>query len=109
MYAGFSTWISGGKEPWTLKNETPDSGKTGNPADYPEIDYPKPDNKLSFSLLDNLSRSGVYHEDDQPAHLRVKEGCDPVKISLHKDCRARETPQVSFLWPDISRNRCACA
>ncbi len=27
---------------------------------------------LSFDILDNLARSGVNHDDQQPAHLRVK-------------------------------------
>eukprot|EP00435_Cladocopium_sp_Y103_P012189 s1993_g3.t1 len=38
-----------------------------------KIEYPKPDGVYSFDLLENLARSGVNHEHDQPAHLKVKE------------------------------------
>ena len=29
-----------------------------------KIKYDKPDGELTFSLMDNLARSGVYHEHD---------------------------------------------
>ena len=29
------------------------------------IDYPKPDGKISFDLLTNVSRSGTNHNEDQ--------------------------------------------
>ncbi|CAK0810243.1 unnamed protein product [Prorocentrum cordatum] len=47
---------------------------------------PKPDGVYSFELLENLIRSGVNHEHDQPAHLKVKpEKADvPLKVSLEK-------------------------
>ena len=48
-----------------------DSEKTKPAAECEEIVYPKPDGKLSFELLSNLSRSGTNHE-DQPSHLRIK-------------------------------------
>merc|ERR1712137_949464 len=31
----------------------------------------KPDGKITFDLLDNLINSGVNHEHDQPAHLKI--------------------------------------
>lgn len=60
-----------GAAPWTLKFG----------ADYKElltkdkvkkIEYPKPDNVLSFPLLTQLAKSGVFHEEDQPVHLVLK-------------------------------------
>ena len=32
----------------------------------------RPDGVRSFQLLSNLQRSGVDHEAEQPAHLRIK-------------------------------------
>lgn len=59
---GYMTWhnsfITRGREPWTLTNRTPDSEKTKPAALYSEIVYPKPDGVLSFDLLTSLSRSG---------------------------------------------------
>lgn len=77
VYSGLSTFILGGKEPWTIPNTVPDSKKTKPAKDFSPIDYPKPDGKLTFDLLSNLQRSGTYHE-DQPSHLRIKEGMENV-------------------------------
>ena len=50
-----------------------------------KIEYPKPDGIIAFDLLDSLSRSGVHHDHDQPAHLRVKpDKADKPLISFEK-------------------------
>lgn len=36
------------------------------------IEYPKPDNVVSFDLLTSVSLSGTNHEENQPAHLTLK-------------------------------------
>jgi electron-transferring-flavoprotein dehydrogenase len=64
-----------------LKHDKRDADCTGEAAKYKEIEYPAPDGKLTFDLLTNLQRSGTYHADDQPAHLRIK----PEKASIPKD------------------------
>jgi hypothetical protein len=63
MYTGLSTFLLKGKEPWTIKNTDTDSAKTGIAANFKEISYPKPDGKLSFDLLTNLSFSGTDHNE----------------------------------------------
>jgi electron-transferring-flavoprotein dehydrogenase len=84
LYSGISAFLTRGMEPWTFHNALPDWAKTGKKADHSPIAYPKPDGKISFDLLTNLSRSGTYHEENQPAHLRVKPGMAsvPVGVSL---------------------------
>ena len=77
-HTALSCFITKGKEPWTLSNSVPDSAKTGQAKDFSEINYPKADGVLSFDLLTNLQRSGTNHDDDQPAHLRVKPECAKV-------------------------------
>lgn len=83
-YSGASLLVSRGMEPWTFKWTKKDSECTGKAKDYKPIEYPKPDGKLSFDLLENLSRSNVNHEHDQPAHLKVKpeKQAVPVSVSL---------------------------
>ncbi|CAE7339926.1 etfdh [Symbiodinium sp. KB8] len=71
LYSGISAYLLGGREPWTFRNSKPDSAKTRPAAASEAIEYPKPDGKLSFDILENLQRSGTNHE-EQPAHLRVK-------------------------------------
>lgn len=81
MYTGLAAHVTKGREPWTLPSPVGDGGagaaKTDSKATRPAkefrpIDYPAPDGVLTFDLLTNLQRSGTYHEDDQPSHLRVK-------------------------------------
>lgn len=78
LYSGLATHITKGREPWTLTHSQRDSEETEEATKYQKIDYPAPDGKLTFDLLTNLQRSGTYHEDDQPAHLRIK----PEKVDI---------------------------
>jgi electron-transferring-flavoprotein dehydrogenase len=75
-YAAVSAFILKGREPWTLRNTVEDHAKTKPASECTPIVYPKPDGVLSFDLLTNLTRSGTNHENDQPAHLTVKEGME---------------------------------
>jgi electron-transferring-flavoprotein dehydrogenase len=84
VYTGMATHITKGREPWTLTHDEKDSEKTGECKKFEPIKYPAPDGKLTFDLLTNLQRSGTYHEDDQPSHLRIKPelGDIPENVSL---------------------------
>lgn len=84
LYNGIATHVTKGREPWTLKHTHSDAEAT-KPADkFKPIEYPAPDGKLTFDLLTNLQRSGTFHADDQPAHLRIKPECSdiPKNVSL---------------------------
>mmetsp|Transcript_17625 Transcript_17625/g.27250 ORF Transcript_17625/g.27250 Transcript_17625/m.27250 type:complete len:225 (+) Transcript_17625:226-900(+) len=74
IYSGLSLKFFNGAEPWTLPghNGEGDHTTTGKASEYSPIEYPKPDGVLTFDILTNLQRSGVYHEADQPAHLTIK-------------------------------------
>lgn len=71
-HTALSTFVTGGREPWTLRNEVSDADKTEPASKHRPIDYPKPDGAISFDLLSNLQRSGTNHEHDQPPHLVVR-------------------------------------
>eukprot|EP00968_Pinguiococcus_pyrenoidosus_P016312 scaffold1557_cov246-Pinguiococcus_pyrenoidosus.AAC.6 len=71
-YAGLSTFVTGGREPWTLRNAQRDCDKTEPASAHQPIAYPKPDGVITFDLLSNLQRSGTNHDHDQPSHLVVK-------------------------------------
>eukprot|EP00439_Symbiodinium_sp_Y106_P015872 s5057_g2.t1 len=72
------------EEPWTFRWSKKDSDYTKPAVDCQKIEYPKPDGVFSFDLLENLARSGVNHEHDQPAHLKVKDehAQVPLEVSL---------------------------
>ena len=78
LYSGLATHVTKGKEPWTLTHTPRDSEGTDKATNHKPIDYPAPDGTLTFDLLTNLQRSGTYHEDDQPAHLKIR----PEKSSV---------------------------
>lgn len=69
--AGLTGHITKGKEPWTFRNDLPDSAKTEPASNFSPIKYSSPDGKLTFDILTNLARSGTNHE-DQPSHLKIK-------------------------------------
>eukprot|EP00913_Durusdinium_trenchii_P023587 g22162.t1 len=71
-------------EPWTFRWSKKDCEYTKPAKECQKIEYPKPDGVYSFDLLENLARSGVNHEHDQPAHLKVKEESQhvPLEVSL---------------------------
>ena len=46
------------------------------------IAYPKPDGVLSFDKLSSVFISNTNHEENQPAHLTLKDDSAPVRINL---------------------------
>jgi electron-transferring-flavoprotein dehydrogenase len=70
--------------PWTLHRDKPDHVYL-LPADQcQKIEYPKPDGKLTFDRLSSVFVSNTNHEENQPAHLTLKDQSVPVKINLAK-------------------------
>jgi len=82
MFSGLEALIMRGREPFTLSHKTTDSESTQKASEHKEIKYPAPDGILTFDLLTNLQRSGTYHADDQPAHLRIKASLANVPESI---------------------------
>lgn len=72
----------GGKLPFNFKEWTPDYKCTGKAADYSAIDYPKPDNKLTFDRLSSVFLSNTNHAEDQPCHLQLKDADIPLTVNI---------------------------
>ncbi len=66
----------------TLKHGKNDAESTGLAKDYAPIDYPKPDGVLSFDRLTNVAFSATNHDENQPAHLKLKDASIPISINL---------------------------
>ncbi len=82
LYAGFDLKLLGGKAPWTLHHKHADH-ETLKPKDkMPKIDYPKPDNVVSFDRNSSVYLANVWHDEDQPAHLRLSDTSIPVAHNL---------------------------
>lgn len=100
--SGLAAHVLKGREPWSFRNGRKDADAT-LPADDPAckpIDYPKPDGVLSFDLLSNLALSGVKHEHDQPAHLRIKEGMETTaaKVGFLRCCVVFASRDVAIFF-----------
>jgi len=68
--------------PWTIHRTAPDHACL-EPADqHQKIAYPKPDGQLTFDRLSSVFLSSTNHDEDQPAHLTLKDASVPVNINL---------------------------
>lgn len=71
-----------GKLPSTLKDSTPDHATLKPAASMPVIEYPKPDNVISFDKLSSVFLSNTNHEEDQLCHLTLRDPDVPIKHNL---------------------------
>jgi len=70
------------------------------------IDYPKPDNRLTFDRLTNVSFSATNHEEDQPVHLKVA-NLDLQRQSeydVYAGPSARYCPAAVYEWVEEDGN-----
>jgi electron-transferring-flavoprotein dehydrogenase len=74
--------IFGGKLPFTLNDTKPDYAALKPAAECKKIDYPKPDNKISFDRLSSVFLSNTNHEEDQPCHLTLLDPAIPLARNL---------------------------
>jgi electron-transferring-flavoprotein dehydrogenase len=82
LYNGFDQKLLGGRAPWTLKHGHSDHAVLDKATDAQPIEYPKPDGVLTFDRLTNVSFSATNHEEDQPAHLTLKDTSVPIHTNL---------------------------
>jgi electron-transferring-flavoprotein dehydrogenase len=71
-----------GKLPFTLHNKEPDYASLDRASEARVIDYPKPDGNLTFDRLSSVFLSSTNHEEDQPAHLTLKDDAVPISYNL---------------------------
>lgn len=74
----------GGKLPFNFKDDTLDYAQLKPASDMPVINYPKPDNALSFDKLSSVFLSNTNHEEEQPCHLKLKDADIPITVNLTK-------------------------
>ncbi len=72
------------RPPWTLPRKLPDHVALRPSADFPRIDYPKPDGVLTFDRLSSVFISNTNHEEHQPAHLTLKDATVPTRLNWPK-------------------------
>jgi electron-transferring-flavoprotein dehydrogenase len=91
-YGLVASLMGGGADMWantfgltvigTLRHGKTDAAATGKAKAHRPIDYPKPDGVLSFDRLTNVAYSFTNHDENQPAHLRLKDPSVPIRVNL---------------------------
>ncbi len=87
VFGGFDMWTNnlfGISLFGTLKHGKTDAAATEEASKHQPIEYPKPDGKISFDRLTNVSFSMTNHEESQPCHLRLTDPSVPVGVNLPK-------------------------
>jgi len=81
VHAAIDTYVFFGKAPWTLRHHA-DHESLKRASEAPKIDYPKPDGIVSFDRNSSVFLSGTNHEENQPAHLTLKDASIPISHNL---------------------------
>jgi electron-transferring-flavoprotein dehydrogenase len=68
--------------PWTVHRKTPDHARLHAASACEPIRYPRPDNQLTFDRLSSVFISNTNHEENQPAHLTLKDASVPSAVNL---------------------------
>ena len=79
---GIEQFLLKGNIPWTLHRDKPDHAYLKPAAQCKPIVYPKPDGKLTFDRLSSVFISNTNHEEQQPAHLTLRDASVPVQVNL---------------------------
>jgi electron-transferring-flavoprotein dehydrogenase len=82
LMVGIDQVVFGGKAPWTLHHQHADHETLVKKTEATPIDYPKPDGVLTFDRLSSVFISNTNHEEDQPAHLTLKNADVPIATNL---------------------------
>jgi len=106
LHGGVHMWLNdmglGALVPWTLRHKGPDHVTLKPTADMPRIDYPKPDGVLTFDRLSSVYLSNTSHEEDQPAHLTLRDPVVPiaVNVAIYDGPEARYCPAGVYEFVD---------
>ncbi|MDA0221137.1 MAG: electron transfer flavoprotein-ubiquinone oxidoreductase [Proteobacteria bacterium] len=83
LYSAIDTILLRGRAPWTFHHKADHSALKTKDQCKP-IDYPKPDGVLTFDRNSSVFLSNTNHEENQPAHLTLKDPSVPIRINLDK-------------------------
>ncbi len=81
VHAALDTYVLRGRAPWTLSHH-PDHTSLKRASASRRIDYPKPDGTLTFDRLSSVFISNTIHEENQPAHLKLRDPAKALTVNL---------------------------
>ena len=83
-HAALDTYVLRGKAPWTLHHPHADNETLIPAARAAPIAYPKPDGVLTFDRLSSVFISNTNHEENQPAHLRLRDPACAIALNWER-------------------------
>ena len=84
IFTGIDQILFRGKLPFTLKHKHADYETLKPASEMPKINYPKPDNIITFDKTSSVYLTGTNHAENQPVHLHLKDPNLPIKYTLEK-------------------------
>ncbi|MEJ7686798.1 MAG: electron transfer flavoprotein-ubiquinone oxidoreductase [Variovorax sp.] len=82
IMTGIEQLVLRGNIPWTIHRKQGDHERLKRASASKKIVYPKADGKLTFDRLSSVFISNTNHEENQPAHLTLKNAAVPTEINL---------------------------
>jgi electron-transferring-flavoprotein dehydrogenase len=80
--AALDTYVLRGSAPWTFRHH-PDHHTLRLKTKCKPIEYPAPDNILTFDRLSSVYLSNTNHAENQPCHLVLKNPALAISINYH--------------------------
>jgi electron-transferring-flavoprotein dehydrogenase len=90
-YSALDTYVFRGNVPWTLHHHA-DHLQLMKASEARQIEYPRPDGKISFDRLSSVFISNTNHEEDQPPHLRLRDPENAIAINY----RLYDSPEQRY-------------
>ena len=96
--------VFSGRTPLTLHNKHPDHTRLAKAIAAKNIQYPKPDGKLSFDRLSSVYLSNTHHIEDQAVHLTLNDPDVPISknLPLYNEPAQRYCPAGVFEIIDVA-------
>lgn len=91
-YSAIDTYVLRGKAPWTMHHRHRDYEMLQDAASARRIAYPRPDGVLTFDRLSSVFISNTNHEENQPAHLKLR---DPA-LAISVNWQRYRSPEIRY-------------
>ena len=92
IYSAIDTYLLRGKAPWTFQHGHHDNETLMEANASTQINYPRPDGKLTFDRLSSVFISNTNHEENQPAHLQLTDPETAIAVNWDR----YRSPEVRY-------------
>jgi electron-transferring-flavoprotein dehydrogenase len=91
FYSAIDMYLFHGRAPWTFRNH-PDYNTLKPSKHIKKINYPKPDNQITFDKLSSVYLSNTHYRENQPGHLQL---IDPA-VAIDINWKIYDSPESYY-------------